>query len=673
MRAQSQRHEKTPLLSSIAEKRGGRRWKTHKRDEETMRWGCPPNHHRRCRVFFFAGRRDDFDDALRLKRPTTRRRNKRNNNNSTTTTTTTNNNNAFDSGDVAPPTRKSVIYGVDDAPTPGMMPSSPAPRMGEVEEKRDRRATAAPRRTAAVPNALERTTKEQEEKSRKSANVIDLFERAASPIGTVERAKAALSAAQAQSAVTSPIEIGRAKKVSDEGLPTTKGCAKNDSKEVSDISAANAMSGVSGMGAGTLRNAQKKAHSINHSIDIDDDTNNDATGLDFWSWTPPERNTTDKDGAPVAKLQKKTQNRIEQAVQVAERGVPQTLNLDFQSQMQAKGTKELALAFESQMATQEKEEKVDQRAPTEAEFATAVRELGADGEVHGELSDGTRWWREAGTSELENGRICEWTLVRGQSADGSVEWEEKWWSSADAFDYKELGAIKSGRDGHGNVWQESWSEISCSDVSRGFFTDASKKIERSANKWGADANGAEWHEDWREAYWGDGVVDRECFKKSCIGKNKIPEDGHASRWNHNWKEKWDGKGGCMKTNDSWADRDIGEDGGSGRSWGERWSERWGSYASHGRQGEREGSTWNDRDGHKFTKDWGEEHWPDGRVRKYGHSSDGSDHWDVWEDSDGWWERHPSFGWAEAVTHSPQLMSIKPRKAKGIEKKKKKKK
>ena len=116
----------------------------------------------------------------------------------------------------------------------------------------------------------------------------------------------------------------------------------------------------------------------------------------------------------------------------------------------------------------------------------------------------------------------------------------------------------------------------------------------------------------------------------------------------------------------------GEDGGSGRSWGERWSERWGSYASHGRQGEREGSTWNDRDGHKFTKDWGEEHWPDGRVRKYGHSSDGSDHWDVWEDSDGWWERHPSFGWAEAVTHSPQLMSIKPRKAKGSEKKKKKK-
>ena len=100
-----------------------------------------------------------------------------------------------------------------------------------MEETRDRRATAAPRRTAkaVLPNAaLETTrTKEQEEKSRKSAKVIDLFERAASPIGTVERAKAALSAAQAQSAVTSPIEIGRAKKVSDEGLSTTtKGSAR---------------------------------------------------------------------------------------------------------------------------------------------------------------------------------------------------------------------------------------------------------------------------------------------------------------------------------------------------------------------------------------------------------------------------------------------------------------
>ena len=46
----------------------------------------------------------------------------------------------------------------------------------------------------------------------KSRNVIDLFERAQTPIGDVERAKAALNALQARTAATSVIEIGRAKK-----------------------------------------------------------------------------------------------------------------------------------------------------------------------------------------------------------------------------------------------------------------------------------------------------------------------------------------------------------------------------------------------------------------------------------------------------------------------------
>ena len=81
--------------------------------------------------------------------------------------------------------------------------------------------------------------------------------------------------------------------------------------------------------------------------------------------------------------------------------------------------------------------------------------------------------------------------MRGQSADGSVEWEEKWWSTAwTPLDYKELGAVKSGRDGHGNVWQESWSEISCSDVSRGFFTDASKKKSNGPRTNGAPTRAA---------------------------------------------------------------------------------------------------------------------------------------------------------------------------------------
>ena len=29
-----------------------------------------------------------------------------------------------------------------------------------------------------------------------------------------------------------------------------------------------------------------------------------------------------------------------------------------------------------------------------------------------------------------------WTLVRGQSADGSAEWEEKWWTTSDTLEFK---------------------------------------------------------------------------------------------------------------------------------------------------------------------------------------------------------------------------------------------
>ena len=36
---------------------------------------------------------------------------------------------------------------------------------------------------------------------------------------------------------------------------------------------------------------------------------------------------------------------------------------------------------------------------------------------------------------------------------------------------------------------------------------------------------------------------------------------------------------------------------------------------------------------------GEKNTGQDEYRKYGHSSDGSDNWDVWEDSDRWWERH----------------------------------
>ena len=67
----------------------------------------------------------------------------------------------------------------------------------------------------------------------------------------------------------------------------------------------------------------------------------------------------------------------------------------------------------------------------EEEFASALRQLGDGDANEGVLGDGTRWWRKKGTEELGEGKMQSWTLVRGVSADGTAEWEEKWWETTD--------------------------------------------------------------------------------------------------------------------------------------------------------------------------------------------------------------------------------------------------
>jgi hypothetical protein len=62
---------------------------------------------------------------------------------------------------------------------------------------------------------------------------------------------------------------------------------------------------------------------------------------------------------------------------------------------------------------------------------------------------------------------------------------------SDEFDYKELGAEKSGRDAYGAVWREAWKEAMWNEAKTGL-----PHIERSADKWGRVADGSEWHEKW---------------------------------------------------------------------------------------------------------------------------------------------------------------------------------
>jgi hypothetical protein len=63
----------------------------------------------------------------------------------------------------------------------------------------------------------------------------------------------------------------------------------------------------------------------------------------------------------------------------------------------------------------------------EMEVMAAVNAGVSQGDVEAETSNGSRVWQETGQDELEGGRLCRWTVVRGQSADGTTEWEEKFW------------------------------------------------------------------------------------------------------------------------------------------------------------------------------------------------------------------------------------------------------
>jgi hypothetical protein len=307
---------------------------------------------------------------------------------------------------------------------------------------------------------------------------------------------------------------------------------------------------------------------------------------DFWDWSPPEKPGQSPGSpyyAPPEPMRQKAPEytrRVEAAVTTMERAPEQTLDLQFQSQTEESHASEPEVvksatsslpAFQSDIAGSPEVEaltsmydaapksaaKVESAPAVEASLedalSSAVRELGAaDGEKEGTLSSGARWWREEGREHLEDGKVMTWTVIRGTSADGAVEWEEKFWETSDAFTYRELGAVKSGRDSLGQAWQESWKEIYQHDVNGTPF------IHREASKWSHTPKGQCWSEGWTEDYRADGSVDRYCEKTGALEDGAAPDDGHANRWTEKWGEKWDGRGSCIKWTDTWASRDHAE-------------------------------------------------------------------------------------------------------------------
>ncbi|GMH04659.1 hypothetical protein Nepgr_006499 [Nepenthes gracilis] len=254
----------------------------------------------------------------------------------------------------------------------------------------------------------------------------------------------------------------------------------------------------------------------------------------------------------------------------------------------------------------------------------------------GTNEDGSTWYREGGEELGENGYRCRWTRMGGQSHDGSSEWKETWWEKSNWTGYKELGVEKSGRNSEGDSWWETWQEMlhldEWSNIAR---------IKRSAQKQAkSGTENAGWYEKWWEKYDAKGGTEKGAHKYGRLNEQS---------WWEKWGEHYDGRGSVLKWTDKWAETVHGT------KWGDKWEEKFFDGI-----GSRQGETWHERPSNeRWSRTWGEEHFGNGKVHKYGKSTTGES-WDIVADEETHYDVEPHYGWADVVGDSTQLLSIQPR-------------
>ncbi|XP_073290013.1 protein EARLY STARVATION 1, chloroplastic-like isoform X1 [Primulina huaijiensis] len=254
----------------------------------------------------------------------------------------------------------------------------------------------------------------------------------------------------------------------------------------------------------------------------------------------------------------------------------------------------------------------------------------------GTNEDGSTWFRESGEDLGDNGYRCRWTRMGGQSHDGTSEWKEMWWEKSDWTGYKELGVEKSGRNGEGDSWWETWREVLHQDEWSNLA-----RIERSAQKQAkSGAENAGWYENWWEKYDAKGWTEKGAQKYGRLNEQS---------WWEKWGEHYDGRGSVLKWTDKWAETELGT------KWGDKWEEKF--FAGIG---SRQGETWHvSPSAERWSRTWGEEHFGNGKVHKYGKSTTGES-WDIVVDEETYYKAEPHYGWADVVGDSTQLLSIQPR-------------
>lgn len=197
----------------------------------------------------------------------------------------------------------------------------------------------------------------------------------------------------------------------------------------------------------------------------------ETPGPDFWSWTPPQ----DSDISSNANVD------LRAAVQPAEFPTlsnpvlekdhsADSLSIPYESMLSTDKHSFVIPPFESlievrkeaetkpSFETSSSEHDLDVISSANAEEAARVLDSLDESSSHGVSENGLKWWKQTGVEQRPDGVVCRWTMIRGVTADGVVEWQDKYWEASDDFGFKELGSEKSGRDAAGNVWREFWRE-----------------------------------------------------------------------------------------------------------------------------------------------------------------------------------------------------------------------
>ncbi|KAK1273905.1 hypothetical protein QJS04_geneDACA009732 [Acorus gramineus] len=197
------------------------------------------------------------------------------------------------------------------------------------------------------------------------------------------------------------------------------------------------------------------------------------------------------------------------------------------------------------------------------------------------------------------------------------------------------GAEKSGKNAEGDSWWETWQE----DLYQNEWSNLAR-IERSAQKQAkSGAETAGWYEKWWEKYDAKGWTEKGAHKYGRLNEQS---------WWEKWGEHYDGRGSVLKWTDKWAETELGT------KWGDKWEEKF--FAGIG---SRQGETWHvSTTSKRWSRTWGEEHFGNGKVHKYGKSTTGES-WDIVVDEETYYEAEPHYGWADVVGNSTQLLSIQP--------------